>query len=161
VRFGAADPLIDACRQRGYNVVPEIGLDGREDHTKWVVEFPAQSPENAVLASEMTALDQLEWVKKMQTEWADNAVSVTVYYRTEELPSIKKWLSENYDNSVKSVSFLLHSDHNFLLAPYEEIDEDTYNKMVSKIDMSVVIGSTIEDNLIEDESCATGACPVR
>jgi ribonucleoside-triphosphate reductase len=161
VRFGAADPLIEACRQRGYNVVPEIGLDGREDHTKWVVEFPAQSPENAVLASEMTALDQLEWVKKMQTEWADNAVSVTVYYRIEELPSIKKWLSENYDNSVKSVSFLLHSDHNFLLAPYEEIDEETYNKMVSKIDMSVVIGSTLEDNLIEDESCATGACPVR
>lgn len=161
VRFGAADPLIDACRQRGYNVVPEIGLDGREDHTKWVVEFPAQSPENAVLASEMTALDQLEWVKKMQTEWADNAVSVTVYYRTEELPSIKKWLSENYDNSVKSVSFLLHSDHNFLLAPYEEIDEETYNKMVAKIDMSVVIGSTLDDNLIDDESCATGACPVR
>lgn len=161
VRFGAADPLIDACRQRGYTVVPEIGLDGREDHTKWVVEFPAKSPDNAVLASEMTAIDQLEWVKKMQTEWADNAVSVTVYYRTEELPEIKKWLSENYDHSVKSVSFLLHSDHNFLLAPYEEIDEETYNSMIAKIDMSVMIGSTLEDNLIDDEACATGACPVR
>ncbi len=161
VRFSAADPLVDACRQRGYTVVPEIGLDGREDHTKWVVEFPAKSPDNAILASDMTAVEQLQWVKKMQTEWADNAVSVTVYYRMEELPSIKEWLSENFDTSVKSVSFLLHSDHNFLLAPYEEIDEATYDKMVAKVDMSIPIGSTVDDNLLDDPSCATGACPVR
>lgn len=162
VRFGAADPLIEACRKRGYNVVPDMGLDGREDHTKWVVEFPAKSPDGAVLAADMTAVEQLEWVKRMQTDWADNAVSVTVYYRLEELPEIKAWLKDNYDNSVKSVSFLLHSDHNFPLAPYEEIDEETYNKMVSKVDFSVpIVSSTLDDNLLDDPSCATGACPVR
>ena len=162
VRFGAADPLIEACRKRGYNVVPEVGIDGREDHTKWVVEFPAESPENATLAADMTAVEQLEWVKKMQTEWADNAVSVTVYYRTEELPQMKDWLKENYDESVKSVSFLLHADHNFPLAPYEEIDEGTYRAMLAKIDLSIPMGSvTLDDNLMDDPSCTTGACPVR
>jgi hypothetical protein len=110
----------------------------------------------------MTAIEQVEWVKRMQTEWADNAVSVTVYYRPEELDGIKGWLKDNYDNSVKSVSFLLHSDHNFPLAPYEEIDEETYRKMVSKIDFSVPLGSTsMSDDMIDDPSCATGACPVR
>lgn len=162
VRFGAADPLIEACRKRGYNVVPEVGIDGREDHTKWVVEFPAQSPEGAVLAADMTAVEQLEWVKRMQTEWADNAVSVTVYYRTEELSEIKSWLKDNYDDSVKSVSFLLHADHNFPLAPYEEIDEETYNAMVAKVDLSIPMAtSTLDDNLMDDPSCTTGACPVR
>jgi ribonucleoside-triphosphate reductase len=162
VRFGAADPLIEACRKRGYNVVPEVGIDGREDHTKWVVEFPAQSPEGAVLAADMTAVEQLEWVKRMQTEWADNAVSVTVYYRIEELPQIKSWLKGNYDDSVKSVSFLLHADHNFPLAPYEEIDEKTYNAMVAKVDLTIPMASlTLDDNLIDDPSCTTGACPVR
>lgn len=162
VRFGAADPLVEACRKRGYNVVPDMGLDGREDHTKWVVEFPAKSPEGAVLAADMTAVEQLEWVKRMQTDWADNAVSVTVYYRLEELPDIKAWLKENYDHGVKSVSFLLHADHNFPLAPYEEIDEETYNKMVAKVDFSVpIVSSTLDDNLLDDPSCATGACPVR
>lgn len=162
VRFGAADPLIEACRKRGYNVVPEVGIDGREDHTKWVVEFPAQSPEGAVLAADMTAVEQLEWVKRMQTEWADNAVSVTVYYRTEELSEIKSWLKDNYDESVKSVSFLLHADHNFPLAPYEEIDEKTYNAMVAKVDLSIPMAtSTLNDNLMDDPSCTTGACPVR
>lgn len=162
VRFGAADPLIEACRKRGYNVVPEVGIDGREDHTKWVVEFPAESPEGAVLAAEMTAVEQLEWVKRMQTEWADNAVSVTVYYRIEELSAIKDWLKANYDESVKSVSFLLHADHNFPLAPYEEIDEETYKAMVAKVDLSIpMASSTLDDNLMDDPSCTTGACPVR
>lgn len=162
VRFGAADPLIEACRKRGYTVVPEVGIDGREDHTKWVVEFPAKSPENAILACDMTAIEQLEWVKKMQTDWADNAVSVTVYYRLEELPQMKEWLKGNYDESVKSVSFLLHADHNFPLAPYEEIDEDAYNTMMSKINFSTpLVISTLNDNLIDDPSCTTGACPVR
>lgn len=160
VRFSSADPLVDACRKRGYNVVPEVGIDGREDHTKWVVEFPAESPENAVLAKDLTAIDQLEWVKRLQTEWADNAVSVTVYYRKEELSDIKEWLSKNYDKNVKSVSFLLHSDHNFPLPPYEEISKEEYDRMVSKVDFSVPIAPNASGDLL-DESCATGACPVR
>jgi hypothetical protein len=98
----------------------------------------------------------------MQTDWADNAVSVTVYYRPEELKEIKEWLKKNYDDSVKSVSFLLHSDHNFPLAPYEEISESEYYALTSKVNMTVKIGSSaIEDDIFDDPSCTTGACPVR
>lgn len=161
VRFGAADPLVEKCRKRGYKVVPDLGLDGREDHTRWVVEFPCESPEGSVLAADMTAVEQLEWVKRMQTDWADNAVSVTVYYRKEELPEIKKWLSENYDNGVKSVSFLLHADHNFPLPPYEEIDEDTYKKLYNSVDFSVSLQDKAGMGMLDMGDCDTGACPVR
>ncbi len=160
VRFGAADALVDSCRKRGYKVQFDIGIDGREDHTRYVVEFPCQSPTGSVLASEMTAIQQLEWVKKMQTEWADNAVSVTVYYRKEELPSIKEWLTANYDSSVKSVSFLLHADHNFPLPPYEEITKEQYEKNVSKIDFTIPLQTTT-GGMLDLDDCATGACPVR
>lgn len=161
VRFGAADPLVEKCRKRGYKVVPDLGLDGREDHTRWVVEFPCESPEGSVLAADMTAVEQLEWVKRMQTDWADNAVSVTVYYRKEELPEIKKWLSENYDNGVKSVSFLLHADHNFPLPPYEEIDEETYKRLYAKVDFSVGLQDKAGMGMLDMGDCDTGACPVR
>lgn len=162
VRFSVADPLVEACRKRGYTVVPEIGIDGHPDHTKVVVEFPAKSPDNATLAKNMTAVEQLEWVRWSQKEWADNAVSVTVYYRKEELTEIKEWLSQHYDDSVKSVSFLLHSDHNFPLPPYEEIDEATYDKMLAKVDFSVPLVPKAGDvDMMDDPSCATGACPVR
>jgi adenosylcobalamin-dependent ribonucleoside-triphosphate reductase len=63
VRFSSVDPLVDACRKRGYKVVWDIGLDGREDHTRYVVEFPCKSPEGSVLASEMTAVQQLEVIQ--------------------------------------------------------------------------------------------------
>jgi len=161
VRFGASDPLVDACRRRGYPVKWDVGLDGREDHTRYVVEFPAQSPEGATLAKDMTAVEQLEWVKRMQTEWADNAVSVTVYYRKEELPSIKEWLGQNYTDSVKSVSFLLHSDHNFPLPPYEEITEEEHDKMLSKIDLSVPLVQAKASEEVDFGECATGACPIK
>lgn len=161
VRFGSADPLVDACRKRGYKVQWDIGLDGREDHTRYVVDFPCVSPEGSVLATSMTAVEQLEWVKKMQTVWADNAVSVTVYYRKEELQLIKDWLEKNYTDGVKSVSFLLHADHNFPLPPYQECSKDEYEKMLAKIDFSIPLLQTSFDGELELDDCATGACPIK
>jgi hypothetical protein len=109
----------------------------------------------------MTAVEQLEWVKKMQTVWADNAVSVTVYYRKEELSLIKDWLAKNYDNGVKSVSFLLHSDHNFPLPPYEEVSKEEYEKLLAKIDFSVPLQGNSFDGDLDLDNCATGACPIK
>ena len=109
----------------------------------------------------MTAVEQLEWVKKMQTDWADNAVSVTVYYRKEELGAIKEWLANNYDKNVKSVSFLLHSEHNFPLPPYETITEEVYNKIMSKINLTIPLNDILTTLNIEMEDCSTGACPIK
>lgn len=161
VRFGSADPLVDACRRRGYKVQWDIGIDGREDHTRYVVDFPCMSPEGSVLATSMTAVEQLEWVKKMQTVWADNAVSVTVYYRKEELASMKEWLEKNYDNGVKSVSFLLHSDHNFPLPPYEECSKEDYENMLAGIDFTIPLQQKSFDGELDLDNCATGACPIK
>ena len=160
VRFRSTDPLVDTCRKRGYKVQWDVGLDGQKDRTSQVVEFPCKSPDNAILASEMTAVDQLEWIKRMQTEWADNAVSVTVYYQMDELTSIQEWLEKNYKNSIKSVSFLLHTDHNFPLPPYEEITEEEYDKSVRKIDLSIPLVSVPADS-IDFDDCNSGVCPIK
>jgi hypothetical protein len=58
------------------------------------------------------------------------------------------------------VSFLLHNDHGFDQAPMEEIDVDTYNKMVASVTPITSLNSLqLED--IEIENCDTGACPIR
>ena len=159
VRFGSNDPLVKSLRERGHDIEYDMNLDGTRNHTRQVVSFPCMSPEGSILAEELSAIDQMEWVKRLQTEWADNAVSVTIYYRKHELPEIQEWLSNNYNNSVKSMSFLLHQDHGFALPPYEEIDEEGYNKMLAKIDPTVPLVKT-EGELIDD-NCDTGHCPVR
>lgn len=160
VRMGSSDPLVQYCRDKGYKVVYDVGIDGKENHTICVVEFPAETPNHATLAKDLTAINQLEWVVKAQSTWADNNVSVTVYYRKEELNDIQDWLKANYKNKVKSVSFLLHSEHGFALAPYEEISEDEYNKLKSKI-KEVSFTDISGDFSLDDLECATGACPIK
>ena len=97
----------------------------------------------------------------MQTLWADNAVSVTVYYRKEELNDIKTWLATNYDKSIKSVSFLLHAEHNFVLPPYEEISEEVYLLSAGKIDFSIPLVQRAYSGEIDLDDCATGSCPIK
>lgn len=161
VRMGSNDPLVSYCRDKGYKVFYDVGIDGKENHGICVVEFPCQTPEHAILAKELSAIDQLEWVVKAQSEWADNNVSVTVYYRKEELGDIKKWMAKNYSNKIKSVSFLLHSDHGFALAPYEEIDEEMYIKLKSKIKESMSFVDKLNNLSIDNLDCDTGSCPVK
>jgi hypothetical protein len=159
VRFGTSDPLVEACRQHGYPVVTEIGLDGRPDHSRWVVEFPCEVPEGTLVASTMSAEDQLGWASWAQKNWADQAVSVTITYRDKELPAIRSWLAEHYDHEVKSVSFLRYSDHGFALAPYEPIDKEEYDRRVARLKGGEV--TLVGNSSLEDDDCETGACPVR
>lgn len=161
VRMGSNDPLVNYCREKGYKVQYDIGLDGKENHTICVVEFPCETPQHATLANELTAIQQLEWVVKAQSIWADNNVSVTVYYRKEELTEIQEWMKKNYKNKVKSVSFLLHSDHGFNLAPYEEITQDSYLKLKAKIKGDIMFTDSSNIDLIDSLECEGGACPIK
>lgn len=159
IRMASNSPLVRAAKNAGYPVEFVRNFDGTEDHSTEVVSFPCKFPKGTTLASDMSAIDQLEVIKRLQKEWSDNAVSVTIYYRLEELETIKQWLRKNLD-VVKSVSFLLHSDHGFDQAPLEEITEEEYNKMSAMVQPLVSIdGIGFDDVDIAD--CDTGACPVR
>jgi ribonucleoside-triphosphate reductase len=113
-----------------------------------------------VLAKDTAAVDQLEWVKKLQTEWSDNAVSCTVYYRKDELNEIRAWLRNNYNSSLKSVSFLLHQDHGFVQAPYEEISHSEYAEM-KKHCRPILKEVDSAEGMLESMECATGVCPIK
>lgn len=160
VRMQSNDPLVEFCRARGYHVEYATYFDGTEDYNTRVVSFPCMSQPGTILAKDMSAVRQLELVKQLMTTWADNSVSVTVYYKREELDEIKEWLAQNYQDSIKSVSFLLHSEHGFSQAPYEEISELEYNLMVAQLKDTKREFTPGYEMLALDE-CSTGACPVR
>ena len=158
VRMSSDDALVEVCRSANYTVEYARQFDGTEDRGTVVVEFPCHINGNAILAKDMSAVKQLELVKKLQTKWSDNSVSVTVYYRLEELDEIKEWMKEHYENSLKTVSFLLHNEHGFDQAPYEEITKEEYEKMASKIKPMVGVES---GDLLNELECAGGSCPIR
>lgn len=158
ISIASDHPLVEVCRKHGYPIEYKMNFDGTADRNTVIVTFPFAYPENTVLAKDMTAIDQLKWVRRLQDEWSDNSVSCTVYYRKEELPQIQEYLSKHYRNSHKSLSFLLHSDHGFKQAPYEEITEGQYNELkrrtqiIDKVDSAEFTGG---------DECENGACPIR
>ena len=158
VRMSSDDKLVETCKDAGYPTEYVKRFDGTEDHSTVVVEFPCSVPPGTLLAHDMTAIEQLELVAKIQREWSDNSVSVTVYYRLEELDEIKEWMKENYENSLKTVSFLLHSDHGFDQAPYEEISQEEYEKRVARLKEIEVVAT---GGVLEGVECEGGACPIR
>lgn len=162
VRMASGDKLVSYCRTLGYHVEYVKNFDGTEKRDTVVVSFPCESGSDAIISKDMSAIEQLNLVKKLQTYWADNAVSVTIYYRKSELPDIKQWMKQHYEDGVKSVSFLLHSDHGFAQAPYEEISEEKYIELKKHVKSlgSAEIGNT-EGSTLDDVECAGGACPVR
>ena len=161
IRMASDIPLVDVCRQNGYPIEYVKNFDGTDDKGTVVVEFPCKFPKHTKVAADVTAIDQLETIKELQTNWSDNSVSVTIYYKKEELNSIKEWLSKNYNDGLKTVSFLLHNEHGFVQAPYEEINEVEYDRRVS-------ITTPITDVEINEDSidgsqlgCVGGACPIK
>jgi hypothetical protein len=159
IRISANHSLVQTCRDHGYPVEYQQNYDGSTDHSTVVVSFPFQHPAHAVLAKDMTALDQLETVKWLQSVWSDNSVSCTIYYKKEELPEIRKYLKKYYKNNHKSLSFLLHSEHGFKQAPLEEITEEQYNEMVANTRLITDVSSNVDFE--GDMECSTGACPIK
>ena len=160
ITMAADSELVSVCKQSGHKVEFLLNMDGTPDTNSVVVEFPCRYPDGTVLATELTAIDQLEYVKELQTNWSDNAVSCTVYYRRDELPAIRNWLAENYNNGVKTVSFLLHSDHGFKQAPFEEITAAEYEDLVSKTTPITSLSAVAEESF-DLEDCSSGQCPVK
>ena len=158
IRVSSNHPLVETCKEHGYKVEYQRGFDGSEDRSTVVVDFPFSYPEGTVLANEMSAVDQLKWVRRLQEEWSDNSVSCTVYYRPEEMEEIKAYLKENYNQGIKTVSFLLHSGHGFDQAPFEEVTKEQYEEMVRSTRVITKIDQELE---MDDDECASGACPIR
>jgi adenosylcobalamin-dependent ribonucleoside-triphosphate reductase len=157
MRIGVHDPLWKTLQARGHKVVPDQMINGTEDPTQMVVEFPMKFADNARVADTMSAVQQLDLCKFAQRVWADQSVSVTVTYRDEEIPSIRAWMEDNW-HALKTVSWLRYSGHGFNLAPYEPTGLDTFYQMDAMINTSIPL---IGGNELDDADCASGACPIR
>jgi hypothetical protein len=161
IRISSNSPLIELCRKNGYKIEYQRNFDGSNDLNTTIVEFPCKYPDGTKLANSMTAIDQLKIIKDLQYKWSDNAVSVTIYYRLHELKDIQDWLAEHYTNTIKSVSFLLHNEHGFSQAPFEEITKEQYELLLQNtipITSGNIDNESTVDNTLE---CSSGFCPVR
>jgi len=123
VRADSRDPLCGVLEAAGVPVEDDL----MSPSTK-VFSFPIASPEGAVTASDMGAMEQLELWEIYQDYWCEHKPSMTCYYRDEEFLEVGQWLYNKFDK-VSGISFLPYSDHTYQQAPYEPVDKKTYNQL--------------------------------
>jgi ribonucleoside-triphosphate reductase (thioredoxin) len=162
IRYSEIDPAqadkIQEYKDEGYNVVP----DPATPYTQ-VVEIPTKHKLVAELeemginpfiledASEIEFEDHLRVQQMYQVYWADNAVSYTVninpnqYSEEEVARTLKPFLSTLKGTTV-------FPNKGYELAPMERVAESDFARLRGS---QRALGDAV------DESCATGACPVR
>ena len=159
IRFSSNDPLIAKLKEAGHQIEPVMKFDGSIDRNTLVVDFYMAAPEGYPVADEdFSTWQQLDTVLMAQKNWADQSVSTTVYYKKEDIPAVKEWLSNNLCN-IKTISFLLHSEHGFLQAPKESITKEQYEKLSTKV--KSIQEDEIQEGEMETNECLTGSCPIK
>lgn len=160
ILISSGSPLLATISKHGFPLEYRRNLDGTADHSSYVASFPGKYPHYARFVKDRGAIQQLTRVKELQTIWSDNSVSCTIYYKQEELPEIRKWLDDNYSTSLKTISFMLHNDHGFDQAPFEEITREQYQKMIKETTPITAIEYDDSDLDMTSE-CSTGTCPIK
>jgi ribonucleoside-diphosphate reductase alpha chain len=123
VRADSRDPLCTVLESARIPVEDDV-----MSPTTKVFSFPIKSPDGAVVASEMGAMEQLELWEIYQDFWCEHKPSMTCYYRDEEFLEVGQWLYNKFDK-ISGISFLPYSEHTYQQAPYEPISKEEYEEM--------------------------------
>ncbi len=160
VRSDKKDPLAVYMEQAGFPVEKDVMNDSTV-----VFSFPVKSPESSTCVKEVGAMEQLALWKTYQNHWCEHKPSVTVYYTDSEYFKVAQWIWDNFD-LCSGISLLPTSDHVYQQAPYEDIDESQYEKLVAampqNVDWEELSQFEKEDNTTgsQELACVGGACEI-
>ena len=167
IRFSKHDPLVDILREADYRVFPDPYSEDSVLATFPVsyenVEFTEVDGKHVNIES---AVDQLDRYKMMLENYVDHNCSVTISYDPSEKDAIVSWLLNNWDNYV-GVSFIFRNDPTktaedlgYPYLPQEVVDEETFKTYAAQLKPINLDAANSLDEL-DDDGCATGACPIR
>ncbi|HZJ41665.1 MAG TPA: ribonucleoside-triphosphate reductase, partial [Patescibacteria group bacterium] len=161
VRISATDSLFKMLKDQGVPYKPEVG-QSYENATTFVFEFPVKAPKGSIFSHDLSALDQLKHWKSVKLNYTEHNPSVTISVGENEWIEVANWVYDNWD-IVGGLSFLPRLNHVYELAPYEEINKDRYEELLTKfkgMDFAqiVVYEKNDETEAKKELACAGGAC---
>ncbi len=139
-------------------------------HMEAVMSFPQAAPENAIIRTE-SPIDTLERVKLFNQDWVSvghqsgknkHNVSCTISVQDDQWVEIGEWMWENRD-VYTGISVLPYDGGSYIQAPFEDIDETTYDtlmKSLHNINLSRVKESDDNTTLTDQAACAGGGCAI-
>ena len=159
VRGDNKDPLTEFLINSGIPSEPDVM---KPEHTT-VFSFPMKAPLGSVCRNDMTAIEQLELWKIYAKHWCEHKPSVTISVKENEWVPVGAWCWENFEY-LSGVSFLPFSDHTYQQAPYQDITEKEYKRLVKKmpatLDWKKLQDFEKEDNTkgSQELACTAGVC---
>lgn len=146
VRSDNKDPLCKFMIDQGVPHEPCV----MKPNDVTVFSFPVHVPKKgAIFRDDLSAIQHLEIVKIYNSHWAEHSVSVTVNLKEEEWPEVSGWVYRNFD-SLTGISFLPHTEHSYMQAPYQEVDEQGYRELVAKSPKNIDWSNFVEYETGED-----------
>jgi ribonucleoside-triphosphate reductase len=159
IRMDKKDPIYTFLKDKGVPVEDEAF---RPDSTA-VFSFPMKAPEGAVTRTDMTAIEQLELWLIYQRHWCEHKPSVTITVKDEEWPEVGAWVWKHFDE-ISGVSFLPHSNHTYVQAPYEDLTQEQYDVLIKEVPTSINWEELIEEvdstEGSQHAACVAGQCEI-
>ena len=140
-------------------------------HDTAVISVPQKAPEGSIVRSE-SALDLLARVKKVSQTWIKaghrkgqntHNVSATVSIKEDEWDVVGEWMWENRA-FYNGLSVLPAFEHTYKQAPFEDCDEETYERLMktlTSINLNYVHEVDDNTNLTDQAACSGGACEIK
>jgi ribonucleoside-triphosphate reductase len=157
VRADSRDPLCGVLEAAGVPVEDDV-----MSPTTKVFSFPVKSPKNAIVATDMGAMEQLRLWETYQDYWCEHKPSMTCYYRDDEFLEVGQWLYNNFDK-VSGISFLPYAEHSYQQAPYEPVDKETYDSLVASFPKSIDWNVSEASDMTEGSqqlACTGNSCEI-
>jgi ribonucleoside-diphosphate reductase alpha chain len=161
VRGDNKDPITTMLKDFGIPSEPDV----MKPNETTVFTFPIKAPEEALVREDLTAINHLNLWLTYQKFWAEHKPSITVSVKEDEWMQVGAWVYEHMDE-ISGISFLPYSDHTYQQAPYQEIEADKYNELLSEtpktIDWTWLSYYETSDGTTgtQDLACAAGSCEV-
>lgn len=161
VRVNATDPICSYLESAGMPWEPEVGETAEACNTK-VFSFPMESPEGCLIKDQVDALGQLQYWLLLKKHWCDHNPSATIYVDDHEWLEVGAWVYKNWDD-VGGLSFLPKSGGHYELAPYEEIDKQTFDslsKTIPTLNFDLITKFEHQDKTegAREFACVGGSC---
>ena len=159
VRMDKKDSIYQFLKDKGVKVEDEAF---RPDSTA-VFSFPIKSPAKAITRDDRTALEELENWLIYQRHFCNHKPSVTINVRDHEWLEVGAWVYKYFDE-ISGISFLPHSDHTYVQAPYTECTKEEYLNLLvetpSSIDWTEFREETDNTEGSQTLACTAGGCEI-
>ena len=152
IRMDKKDAIYTFLKEKGVHVEDE---QYRPESTA-VFSFPIKSPKGCITRNDKTALEQLELWLTYQRHWCEHKPSVTISVRDEEWLEVGAWVYKHFDE-ISGISFLPHSDHSYVQAPYQECTKEEFDSLNKETPSNIDFTELVEDD-DNTEGAQTMAC---